>query len=434
MNSVFFFLIITSVIAASFNGSMAAVTTASIESAKAAVTLAIGLIGVMAFWLGMMKIVQEAGLMHSIARGLRPVMTRLFPDVPADHPAMSAMIMNMASNMLGLGNAATPFGIKAMTELNRLNPNPGVATNAMALFLAINTSNVALAPLGVIAFRASLGSENAAAIWFPTLLATSFSTLIAVIAAKSLQGFFKTPELNLKPTLETKDESVQAQAAGSPDLPESRRSSSSRVIIAWSAVAIILIAAVLFIYRETAGGHTLGETSKDMMSTWLLPALIAVMLLYGFSKKVPLYETMIEGAREGFDVAVRIIPFLVSILVAAGMFRASGMLELVIRIVSPLTDLIGFPAEALPMAILRPLSGSGAYGIMADTLRSSGPDSFVGYLVSTLQGSTETTFYVAAVYFGAVGITRFRHALAAGLIADAAGIFAALAAVRLLLA
>ena len=187
MNWIWLGLVVVSVVAAAFNGTMAAVTTASIDSAKSAVTLALGLVGVMAFWLGLMRIVQEGGLLHTLARVLRPLMVRLFPEVPAEHPAMSAMIMNMASNMLGLGNAATPFGIKAMQELDRLNPQPGVATNAMALFLAINTSNLALAPLGVIALRASLGSTDAAGIWLPTLFATSLSTLVGITAAKLLQ-------------------------------------------------------------------------------------------------------------------------------------------------------------------------------------------------------------------------------------------------------
>jgi len=428
MNAVWLLLIVSSVLYAAFAGTMQAVSTASVESAKAAVTLAIGLIGVMAFWLGLMRIVRDGGLMHTLARGLRPLMTRLFPDVPADHPAMSAMIMNMAANMLGLGNAATPFGIKAMIELNRLNPVPGVATNAMVLFLAINTSNVALAPLGVIGMRAALGSANAAGIWLPTLLATSFSTAVAIAATKLLQRL--VPPLQdypAEPGVRAQDESALPSEA---EIGGQRATSPLGCAFALAVVALLAIAFVLYLRTGTG---SVGELLRGAASSWLLPVLIAAMLSYGVAKRVPLYDTMIAGAKEGFDVAVRIIPFLVAIVVAAGMFRASGLLDAMVAAVGPLTGALGFPGEALPMAILRPLSGSGAYAVMAEIMQANGPDSRVGYLVSVLQGSTETTFYVLAVYFGAVGVSRVRHAVAAGLIADLAGVVGAVLAVRWLL-
>ncbi|HSP97980.1 MAG TPA: nucleoside recognition domain-containing protein [Candidatus Dormibacteraeota bacterium] len=431
MNAVWLVLVVASVVTAAFTGTMEAVSTASVESAKSAVTLALGLIGVMAFWLGMMRIVQEGGLLHGLARALQPVMTRLFPDVPPDHPAMSAMIMNIATNMLGLGNAATPFGIKAMVELNRLNPVPGVATDAMVLFLAINTSNVALAPLGVIALRAALGSHNAAGIWLPTLFATSCSTVLAIIAAKALQRAVR-PASAYAP-------SDAAIAARSVDLPDAAELGSERATAplgcaaALIAMVSIVVGLVLQLRAGVAGGQALGEQLRGVASTWLLPVLIAAMLGYGMAKRVAVYDAMIAGAKEGFQVAVRIIPFLVAIVVAAGMFRASGLLEILTRLIGPFTAPLGFPAEALPMAILRPLSGSGAYAVMAEIMQANGPDSYVGYLVSTLQGSTETTFYVLAVYFGAVGISRVRHAVATGLIADLSGYIGAVLAVRWLL-
>lgn len=431
MNAVWLVLVVASVVTAAFTGKMEAVSTASVESAKSAVALAIGLIGVMAFWLGMMRVVQEGGLLHALARRLRPVMTRLFPDVPADHPAMSAMIMNIATNMLGLGNAATPFGIKAMVELDRLNPVPGVASDAMVLFLAINTSNVALAPLGVIALRASLGSHNAAGIWLPTLFATSCSTVLAIIAAKALQRLVR-PASAYAP----QEAPAVARPADVPDAAElggERPTAPLGCAAALLSLGLIGFGLVLQLREGLAAGQVLGEQLRAVASAWLLPVLITAMLGYGFAKRVAVYDAMIGGAREGFQVAVRIIPFLVAIVVAAGMFRASGLLEILTRVIGPITDPLGFPAEALPMAILRPLSGSGAYAVMAEIMQANGPDSYVGYLVSTLQGSTETTFYVLAVYFGAVGISRVRHAVATGLIADLAGYVGAVAAVRWLL-
>ena len=430
MNAVWFALIAVSVVTAAFSGKMPDLSKASIESAKSAVTLAIGLIGVMTFWLGMMRILREGGLLHAIARVLRPVMTRLFPDVPPDHPAMSAMIMNLAANALGLGNAATPFGIKAMAELNRLNETPGVATNAMVLFLAINTSNIALAPLGVIALRASLGSANAAGIWLPTIFAHSLATVAAITSAKLLERVF--PPASAYPT------SVPVVANGQ-DLPDAsetgtvRPTAPSGCALALALLALIAIGFGKYLRDGLAAGGNAGALLRAAASDWLLPVLIVAMLGYGIAKRVALYDTMIEGAREGFQVAVRIIPFLVAIVVAAGMFRASGALDILVAWLGPITGAVGFPAQALPMAILRPLSGSGAYAVMAEIMQAEGPDSYVGYLVSVLQGSTETTFYVLAVYFGSVGVTRVRHAVAAGLTADVFGIIGSLLAVRWLL-
>lgn len=430
MNAIWLVLVVASVVAAAFGGRMAEVTAASMESAKSAVTLALGLIGVMAFWLGLMRVVQEGGLLHSLARAVRPVMIRLFPDLPPEHPAMSAMIMNIASNMLGLGNAATPFGIKAMIELNRLNPVPGVATDAMALFLAINTSHIALAPLGVIALRASLGSHDAAGIWLPTLFATALATVTALTATTLLRRLYP-PVTAFAPS-----------AAGAPPTPVEpevellggiRSAQPLRVALSAAVLLSIAVALALFFRRGAAGGSDAAELLRAAASDWLLPVLIAAMLLYGWSKGVAVYDAMIAGAREGFDVAVRIIPFLVAIIVAVGMFRASGLMDLLVGAVGPYTAPLGMPAEALPMALLRPLSGSGAYAVMAEIMQANGPDSRVGYLVSVLQGSTETTFYVLAVYFGAIGVTRLRHALAAGLIADLAGVVGSVLAVAWLL-
>lgn len=393
---------------------MQALTSAMIEAMKSSVTLALGLIGVMAFFLGLMKVAEQGGLLKVIAKVVRPLMVRLFPSVPHDHPAMGAMIMNMSANALGLGNAATPFGIRAMQELDKLNPHKGTATDAMVLFLAINTSSVTLLPTGVIALRASAGSTDPAGIIATTLFATLCSTAAAIIAAKTYQRFAVLPSSSAMPE--------QITSAATKDLP----SEASSTYPAWVSY-LTLFGIVAFIPLAVIFGASIGP--------WVVPVLVVLLLGYGFVNKVRVYETFVDGAKEGFQVAIKIIPYLVAILTAIAMLRASGALDYLISLIGLLTTPLGFPADALPMALLRPLSGSGAYGVLAATIQDPavGPDSFTGYLVSTLQGSTETTFYVMAVYFGAIQIRRTRHALAAGLTADAVGIVAATIAVSLFL-
>lgn len=395
---------------------MQALTSAMIEAMKNSVTLALGLVGVMAFFLGLMKVAEQGGLLRVIAKLVRPLMVRLFPSVPAEHPAMGAMIMNMSANALGLGNAATPFGIRAMQELDKLNPHKGTATDAMVLFLAINTSSVTLLPTGVIALRASAGSADPAGIIATTLFATICSTAAAIIAAKSYQRLVSKPAVSDTPLL------PQDADAADQALPEA----ASSAYPAWVSY-LTLLGIVTFIPLAVIYGASIGA--------WVVPVLVVLLLGYGFANKVPVYETFVEGAKDGFQVALKIIPYLVAILTAIAMLRASGALDYLIVAIGWLTTPLGFPPEALPMALLRPLSGSGAYGVLAATIQDPaiGPDSFVGYLVSTLQGSTETTFYVMAVYFGAIQIRRTRHALAAGLTADAVGIIAATVAVSLFL-
>ena len=388
---------------------MDALGLAMIDAAKGSVTLAIGLVGVMALFLGLMKVAEAGGLLTIIARTVRPLMVRLFPDVPPNHPAMGAMILNISANVLGLGNAATPFGIRAMQELDRLNPNKGTATNAMVMFLAINTSSVTLLPTGVIALRASAGSIDPAGILPTTLFATICSTTVAILAVKLYQRF--TAPI---PPRQTKSgdgaEMVEADLSREPDQPYPGWVSA----LALAAVAALVPLTILY-GREIA--------------PWIIPGLMVALLGFGALRGVSVYDAFVDGARDGFNVALRIIPYLVAILVAVGMLRQSGALELLITPLGAITEGIGLPAEALPMALLRPLSGSGAYGILASIIQdpATGPDTYIGYLVSTFQGSTETTFYVLAVYFGAVQIRRIRHALAAALTADFAGIAAAVA-------
>ncbi len=386
---------------------MEALSKAMIDAAAGSVELAIGLVGVMTLFLGLMKVAEAGGMLTIVAPLIRPLMVRLFPDVPADHPAMGAMILNLSANALGLGNAATPFGIRAMQELDKLNPRQGTATDAMALFLAINTSSVTLLPTGVIALRAAAGSANAAGILPTTLFATIGSTTIAIIAAKLYQRWAP---------------SKQVPAGAAAPNPGSAENKQSLPAVAqtpgyplWVSIAAlgILAAAVPLAVR-------FGRT----VSPWVIPGLMIFFLGFGAARRVRVYEIFVEGGKEGFQVALRIIPYLVAILVSVAMLRASGALDAMVNLLGPYTAKVGLPAEALPMALMRPLSGSGAYAILAAIIKDPaiGPDSYTGYLVSTLQGCTETTFYVLAVYFGAVQVRRMRHTLAAALTAEVAGV------------
>lgn len=425
INIIWLSMILIATVTAAYTGKMAEVTAASFASAKSAVTLALGLIGPMALWLGIMKVVEAGGLMKMIAHAIRPLMIKLFPDVPAEHPAMSAMIMNMAANALGLGNAATPMGIKAMKELDSLSKEKGVASDAMCLFLAINTSSVTLLPLGVITIRAGAGATNPAEILIPTLFATMVSTTVAIIAAKLLSKGSKAPELITE--IEFKEEEEKQNNEENKDLH--KPSLVSKIIIG----GLILAFVGAFISRIAAGAmpELFSVDFFSSISRWLIPVLISGLLLFGFFRGVKIYEKVTEGAKEGFETAVKIIPFMVAIFVGIGMLRASGAVDIMTMILSPFTSLIGMPAEALPMALLRPLSGSGAFGMMSEIVTNE-PNGFLSNLVSTMQGSTETTFYVLAVYFGSIGIRVTRHALPAALLADAAGIGAALIICRLM--
>jgi len=413
INIIWLSMIVLATVTAAYTGSMTEVTKASFESAKSAVTLAIGLIGPMALWLGLMKIAEVGGLMQSVARALKPVMVRLFPDVPAEHPAMAAMIMNMAANMLGLGNAATPMGIKAMQELDRLSAEKGTATNAMCLFLAINNSSVTLLPLGVITVRAAAGASAPAAILVPTLLATSISTIVAIIVAKLLAK----PDRTVRSTDPAETAAAESNPEAGPDLCPPGRLGRLFILLLSGA----FVGGIVYQLSRQTWPLTLSTATLNAGSNWLIPVLIAGFLIYGFLRGVKVYEVMTEGAKEGFSTTVRIIPFMVAIFVAIGMFRASGAMEIMVRVLAPVTELIGMPAEALTMALMRPLSGSGAFGIMSEIVTKA-PDSFLSALVSTMQGSTETTFYVLAVYFGSIGVRRTRHALPTALCTDAAGL------------
>tara|TARA_R110002096_G_scaffold147671_19_gene307766 strand:+ start:30509 stop:31939 length:1431 start_codon:yes stop_codon:yes gene_type:complete len=468
LNYIWFALIVIGVFVAGLLGNIQGdegIAEGAWASAKVAINLAIGLIGLMMLWLGMLRLAERAGLIRVLARGIRPVMTRLFPDVPAEHPAMGAMIMNMAANMLGLGNAATPLGLKAMNELNRLNPNPGTATNAMCTFLAINTSSVTLIPATAIGLVAAAGIANPYAIVAPAIGATFCSTVVAIIAVKFFQRlpFFQVKEDALESSQMEKEAQSVEKALDEPEGDEveiSHQPISGKMRVLIGVVAVMMVTVAVFEFapqvRQTFLDSTglqeiidqnaaMAEAGKEVrdrrgvveFSGWkgilnstsalLIPLIFVLFTLAALARGVRVYEDFVEGAKEGWDVALRIMPFLVGMLVALGIFRGSGALMLLQWGLKPILDVVHFPVDVLPMALMRPLSGSGSMSIMSEILATPDIALWIKYTAATMFGSTETTFYVLAVYFGSVAVRRTRHALAAGLCADAAGVIAAVA-------
>jgi len=375
-------------------GIFAALVKALFDSSKTAFEIALGLTGVMALWLGVMKIGERAGMLDILTRGLAPLFRRLFPDVPPNHPALGAMTMNMGANMLGLDNAATPLGIKAMQELQKLNPTPDTASDAQVLFLVINTASVTLLPVTIFTYRAQLGAADPTDVFIPLLITTYIGTLIGLMVT----GLYQRLHL------------------------------WNRVTLAYLGGATALIGGLVIYFGSLDAAEMTRQSS--ILSNVLLFGLIVTFLLMAVRRRVNAYEAFVEGAKEGFQTAITIIPYLVAMLVAIAVFRASGALELLMSGIRGAVLGFGFDArwvDALPTALMKPFSGSGARAMMIDTMQTHGADSFAGRLASIVQGSTETTFYVLAVYFGAVGIKRVRHAVACGLIADVAGILAAIA-------
>jgi spore maturation protein SpmA len=430
LNWIWFALIWGAVVYAAFTGRMEPVSKAVFDGAIDAITLIIKLVGPMILFLGLMNVARDGGLLAWVARALRPLLRRLFPEVPADHPAMGAMVMNIASNVLGLGNAATPFGLKAMSELNRLNPVPGVASDPMVMFLTINAASVTLmAPTGTMAVRAAAGSAAPLAIWAPTLIATACSMAAGLLVVYWLRG---SPRYAVRASAASGVAAPPAPAASAPEpdvrIPEGVPMGPVQHALVWGTLALLGAALARELWLAPS---SLGDALLTASNFWLAPLLLVGLLLVGVAGRVRVYESMVSGAREGLEVASRIVPYMVAILVAVAMFRASGLLELIVSALDPVTSAVGFPAEALPMALLRPLSGSGGFAVMTEILQTHGPDSFVGMLVSTLQGSTETTFYVLTVYCGAAGVRDVRHALPACLISDLVSFVAATAACHL---
>jgi spore maturation protein SpmA len=428
-------------------GGLDAVIKAAFDMAKTAVMdIALPLSAIMTIWLGVMRLADRAGLVQVLARALRPVLRWLFPDVPAEHPAMGSMVMNIAANMLGLGNAATPLGLRAMQELQKLNPYPNTATNAMCTFLAINTASIQLIPATAVGLLAIKGSKNPTAIVGTAFLATVCAQIVGLTAVKTLQ---KLPMFRPRPedalgdqtqapltNTSTAEKVDQLQHPATPLTPV-----AMAVLIGFMLFFVWLLIALSFPqlgFGPKPGADAINTSGfsrvVNAISLLAIPFFLSFFPLYAFLRRIKVYEEFVDGAKEGFQVAVRIIPYLVTILAAVAMFRAAHGIELIAIGLKPLLTLIGFPPELLSLAFMRPLSGSGSMALLSDVITHYGPDHIFSKMAATMYGSTETTFYVVAVYFGAVGIRRTRHAIAAGLLADTAGIIASVVICKLVLA
>lgn len=432
LDIVFPVLIAIALVCGALSGHLEAVGAATAEGARAAVDLAVGLLASLTLWLGLVRVLQAGGFLALVTRAAAPLLRRLFPEVPPDHPAMGFVTLNIASNVMDLGNAATPFGLKAMRELDRINPRPGVATDAMVLFVAINTASVTLFPHQLIALRAALGSTFAGSILLPTLLATLISTAVAIVAARLLAPMFPLRHADAEPRPAPRV-AEPAPIEAVPVEPPLSASPARRwlALVCTAATAATVVVAFWMRLQEEPRGWT--AVVKLAAGGWALPLLVGAIVLWGLGRGVAVYDKAVEGGREAFEVVLRILPYLVMILVATAMLRASGAFDLMLDGVRPLAALLGMPPEAIPMGMMRSLSGSGARGLAAELMKMHGPDSFVGNVVSVIQGSTETTFYVLAVYFGAARIRMARHALLVCLLADAVGVIASVWACRLLL-
>lgn len=447
LNYIWLGLILLAVLLGGAAGALDKVSAGALKACQTAVIdLALPLIGYMALWLGMMRLAEQSGLVHLLARALRPLLRRLFPDVPPDHPAMGSMLMNMAANMLGLNNAATPLGLRAMQDLERLNPRPGTATNAMCTFLAINTSSIQLVPVTTIAYLAAAGAKQPQEIVGPAFLATVVSTIIAVAVVKTLERLpgYRLPAVVTEPAPPAMIVETPPDATPEAALPPAGTLKPWAVVllaIYFGAFAYFAWAAFGRIRLASPADHALIVAAKAM-SLLAVPFLLSFFPLFAALKRVAVYEEFVEGAKEGFHVAVRVIPYLVAILVAISMvraaFAAAGQFDWFRQALEGLNaalTAVGFPPQLLPLVLMRPLSGSGSNGIFVDLLKdpsTGGPDGFIARTAGCIIGSSETTFYVLAVYFGSVAIRRTRHAVPAGLIADFAGVVSAIVICRLM--
>ncbi len=370
-----------------------AIMNSTFDNAKTAFEISIGLTGVLSLWMGVMKIGEKGGLVNVIARWLSPLMVRLFPEIPAGHPVFGHIFMNFSANMLGLDNAATPLGLKAMEGMQELNKQKDTATNAMIMFLVLNTSGLTLIPVGVMTYRAVAGAAQPTDVFIPILIATAIATLAGMIITSLYQ------HINL----------------------------FNRTIMAFVLGLCLVVSGVIWIGTQV-DQETMNKWST-VVANVLLFSIIMAFIWAGVRKKINVYEAFVEGAKGGFDTAIRIIPYLVAILVAIGVFRASGAMDFIIDGLGKFVEMLGGNADyvaALPTAIMKPLSGSGARGMMVDAMQQYGPDSFIGRLSCIFQGATDTTFYILAVYFGSVGIRKTRHAVMAGLLTDICGVIAAI--------
>ncbi|MDD5199778.1 MAG: nucleoside recognition domain-containing protein [Terrimicrobiaceae bacterium] len=442
LNYIWLGLVLAAVLLAGATGQMPRLTDAAFAACqKAVIETAFPLIGFMALWLGIMRLAEKSGLVAVLARALRPIMVRLFPDVPPSHPAMGSMMMNMAANMLGLNNAATPLGLRAMQDLEKLNPRPGLATNAMCTFLAINTSSIQLIPATVVGILVAAKATAPTAIIGTAFVATVCSTIAGITAVKFLE---RLPAYQLPPAIDPQPAPAAADAPTEIDPPHHPLPLWARLILvaffifmgyaAWHIVEHSLFSSTTGADGTRHAARIPGKSpviaAIEAISTLAIPFLLSFFPLYAALRRVPVYEEFVEGAKEGFQVAIRIIPFLIAILVAVGMFREVGGIQMIANALGPALHATGFPVELLPLVLMRPLSGGGTIGLFRDLVSQVGPDSLIAHMGATIMGSTETTFYVIAVYFGSVAVRRTRHAVPAGLIADLAGVIASIVVCR----
>lgn len=457
LNYLWLSLVALAAIIGAATGRLAQVTEGAFQMADTAVMkIALPLVGIMALWLGLMRLAERSGLVQQLARALRPLTRRLFPDVPEDHPAMGSMVMNMAANMLGLSNAATPLGLRAMRDLETLNRQPGTATNAMCTFLAINTSSIQLLPTTAIAILAAAHAKDPTAIVGTAFLATVCSTVAGIAAVKWMQDWrmFRLSPGPIATSAGPSTSSASSASAGAAEtepivpvepapLPAWGKAALALLLAAFAALLAWIVFAPAGYHAATAALHAKIFPSHVPLPAWedtssqnlalrtigtlsllAVPFLIVFFPVYASLRGVKVYEEFVEGAKEGFQVAIRVIPFLVAILVAIGMFRGAGGIEAMKSALAPLLTPLGFPPDLLPMVLVRPLSGSATTGLFAEIVQRLGPDSLTTRMAGTIFGSTETTFYVIAVYFGSIAVRRARHAVAAGLIADLVGVIA----------
>ena len=452
LNLIWLAIVLIAVLVGGFTGRLEQMTEGAFATAADAVMkIALPLVGLMAIWLGIMRLAERAGFVQLLARALRPIMRRLFPDVPAEHPAMGAVVMNMAANMLGLGNAATPLGLRAMALLQRMNPHPTVASNAMVTFLAVNTASLQLIPTTAISILAVQGGKSPSNIVIPAIVATAIAMTCGVTAARFLSRlriFRVEPDADATEQMSSVAEAGLAEVAAENIEPRSLTAAGRWALavfllafawiffaLVWPASADALPTLLGAKWRHAVFWPDAGTGLRVLraLSMLAVPFLLAFIPLTAALRGVKVYEQFCEGAKEAFDTAKRIIPFLVAMLVAIRLLREAGVVQAVTDALRPALETIGFPPDLLSLAVMRPLSGSASQGIFVDLVKTHGADSMIARMAATIYGSTETTFYVLAVYFGSIGIRKTRHAVAVGLTADIIATACAIAACRLLL-
>ena len=466
LNNIWAFLVISGLLMAGLLGRITGdggvIELALADAKKAVLNIALPLAGVMMFWLGLLRLLEKAGVLDLLTRMLSPVLRLVFSQVPRDHPAMNAMVMNLGANMLGLGNAATPLGLKAMGHLQELNPAKNVPSNAMCVFLALNTAGFSLIPMSSITYLTAAGVSGPTRVIIPTILATAFTTIIAVVSCRlyeKLPRFAVRPEDLLEESATNPTDTEKSAVEGVRPISKRGWVALTFLLVGFAGMAVLELGdpswrtglihalgmdtlfAKMTAAQTQAAAQIAAEPAADGLnwkrlmnsaSALAIPAILLIAIGVALARGVKVYEEFVEGAKEGFAVATRIMPFLVAMLAALAIFKGSGMLLILGHFLSPVLDFLGFPVDLLPLALMRPLSGSGSLGILNEILTNPGLSEGVKMTAAIMFGSTETTFYVIAVYFGSVGIRNVRHALAAGLTADLAGMIAAVTFGRLL--